>query len=318
MSQLDPMLSELRGRLERLGYVVVPHGDHLCVRLPLLTSVRVRRGADGQLTFVPQFGPFRRSGGLFATSGVSSAAVTAVAITAGIGPVMAVVAFLGVVALAHDACRFVLTEGAVTRLQLLATEAGALAPGTAAAALPAPPPERPRLPGREATLPLLLLAVQLAGCTRGTAEAPGSDDSATAVAVVPDSLGRRPEDAAAAVRSYLASLSQRDYARAASLWAENATDGAGDSAAFRRAHGDTAIVRFDVGVPGRVEGAAGSRYVTVPVVVDAATPERPPLLLHGIVTLRRSVVDGASDAQRRWRIAGIEWSTSGKPAQPPR
>jgi hypothetical protein len=51
--------------------------------------------------------------------------------------------------------------------------------------------------------------------------------------------------------------------------------------------------------------------------VDAATPERPPLLLHGIVTLRRSVVDGASDAQRRWRTAGIEWSTSGKPAQPP-
>ena len=150
MTQLDPMLVDLRGRLQRLGYVVVPHGDHLCVRLPLLTSVRVRRGGDGELTFVPQFGPLRRSGGLFATSGVSSAAVATVALTAGAGPLMAVVAFLGVVALAHDACRFVLTEGAVTRLQLLATEAGALAQGTAAAALRAaaePPvlraPDRP-------------------------------------------------------------------------------------------------------------------------------------------------------------------------------
>ena len=129
MTPLDPMLVDLRGRLQRLGYVVVPHGDHLCVRLPLLTSVRVRRSADGELTFVPQFGPLRRSGGLFATSGVSSAAVATVALTAGTGPLMAVVAFLGIVALAHDACRFVLTEGAVTRLQLLATEAGALAQG---------------------------------------------------------------------------------------------------------------------------------------------------------------------------------------------
>jgi hypothetical protein len=139
VTPLDPLLGDLRGRLERLGYVVVPHGDHLCVRLPLLTSVRVRRDAHGQLTFMPQFGPFKRSGGLFATSGVSSAAVTAVALTAGIGPLMAVVAFLGVVALAHDACRFVLTEGAVTRLQLLATEAGALAPGAQELRLPEAP-----------------------------------------------------------------------------------------------------------------------------------------------------------------------------------
>jgi hypothetical protein len=54
------------------------------------------------------------------------------------------VAFLGVVALAHDACRFILTEGCLTRLQQLIASSGALssrsrAPllGTAAAQIPA-------------------------------------------------------------------------------------------------------------------------------------------------------------------------------------
>jgi hypothetical protein len=148
MEQPDAVLVELRGRLERLGYVVAPHGDHLCVRLPLLTSVRVRRAATGAFTFVPQFGPFGRSAGLMVTTGAATAAVAAAAV-AGFAPVIAVAGFAGLVALAHDACRFVLTEGALTRLQLLATEAGGLAPGHAAGA-PADaalaPPPAARLP----------------------------------------------------------------------------------------------------------------------------------------------------------------------------
>jgi hypothetical protein len=160
-------------------------------------------------------------------------------------------------------------------------------------------------------LPAMLL---LPGCRRDSeGEQQPGDTSAASAAY--DSLGRRPEDAAVTVRSYLASLTQRDFERASLLWDDGATAGAGDSAAFRRAHGDTTITRFEVGAPGTVEGAAGSRYITVPVVVHGATKDRPPLLLHGVVTLRRSVVDGASEPARRWRISRIEWSTSGKPDQ---
>jgi len=126
--RLDPALVTMQGRLEQLGYTVVSHGDHLCVRLPLLTSVRIRIKEGGRLHLVPQFGPFRRSNGLLATSGVATAAVAASALVAGLGPLTAVVAFLGVVALAHDACRFVISEGAITRLQLLSTEPGSVAP----------------------------------------------------------------------------------------------------------------------------------------------------------------------------------------------
>lgn len=117
---LDPALTQLNEELDRLGYKVVPHGDHLCVRLPLFASVRVRHEA-GRFRFLPQFGPFGRSGGLLITSVVRAAAVGGVALAAGMSALTIIVGFIGVVALAHDACRFVITEGALTRLQQLAS-----------------------------------------------------------------------------------------------------------------------------------------------------------------------------------------------------
>ena len=152
MEAVDPVLPALRARLERLGYVVVPHGDHLCVRLSLFASVRVH-DREGRIELRPQFGPFGRTGGLLATSGIATGAVTASALLAGWAPVTAIVAFVGVVGLAHDACRYVITEGAMTRLQLLAADAGReglrspsrghpVLEAPDGAMLPAPSPER--------------------------------------------------------------------------------------------------------------------------------------------------------------------------------
>jgi hypothetical protein len=122
---IDPALLTLRSQLEQLDYVVVPHGDHICVRLPLISSVRIRHAED-RFRFTPQFGPFRRSGGLLFTSGVSVAAVAGAAFAVGLAPVTLVVGFLGVMALAHDACRFVVTEGCLTRLQNIIASSGSL------------------------------------------------------------------------------------------------------------------------------------------------------------------------------------------------
>lgn len=117
---MHPTLTALSEELDRLGYKVVSHGDHICVRLPLFSSVRVRVAGD-RFRFSPQFGPFGRTGGLLVTSGVAAAAVGGIAIAFGVAPVTLIAGFLGVVALAHDACRFVITEGALTRLQQLAS-----------------------------------------------------------------------------------------------------------------------------------------------------------------------------------------------------
>jgi hypothetical protein len=129
VKSLDPALMELNGELDRLGYKVVPHGDHLCVRLPLFASVRVRH-EDGRFRFSPQFGPFGRTGGLLFTSGVTVAAVGAAAVTAGLSALTIVVGFIGVMALAHDACRFIVTEGALTRMQQLAATSRLLSAST--------------------------------------------------------------------------------------------------------------------------------------------------------------------------------------------
>ncbi len=129
MSHLDPVLVELSQELDRLGYKVVPHGDHLCVRLPLFASVRIR--FDGErYRFTPQFGPFGRSGGLLVTSAVAATAVGGLALAVGAAAPTLIAGFLGVVALAHDACRFVITEGALTRLQQATSFSKALAAGS--------------------------------------------------------------------------------------------------------------------------------------------------------------------------------------------
>ena len=117
---LDPSLVKLSTELDHLGYNVVSHGDHVCVRLSLLSSVRVHRVGE-HFRFSPQFGPFGRTGGLLFTSAVSATVVGASAFMSGLSAPTLLIGFLGVIALAHDACRFVITEGALTRLQQLVT-----------------------------------------------------------------------------------------------------------------------------------------------------------------------------------------------------
>ncbi|HJQ09519.1 MAG TPA: hypothetical protein VJ840_00680 [Gemmatimonadaceae bacterium] len=130
MKSLDPELAGLSNDLKRLDYVVVHHGDYICVRLPLICSVRIHHSHEGNFHFVPQVGPFTRSKGLFVTSGISAAVVAAAATTIGLAPLTFVLGFLGIVALGHDACRFAVTEGCLTRLQQLIAARGIRAPLT--------------------------------------------------------------------------------------------------------------------------------------------------------------------------------------------
>jgi hypothetical protein len=115
---LVPELAAFRADLEQLGYVVVPHGDHLCVRLPQFASVRVRL-RDGALQFVPQFGALRRQHSSALTLGGASAAVVGALALTGVGALALGAAFVGVMLAARDVGRYVVTEGCITRLQLL-------------------------------------------------------------------------------------------------------------------------------------------------------------------------------------------------------
>ena len=115
---LLPELDAFRAELEELGYVVVPHGNHLCVRLPQFASVRVRI-RDGRLDVFPQFGPLRRQHASALTLGGASVAVLAALAVTGVGALALGAAFVGTMLAARDVGRYIATEGCMTRLQLL-------------------------------------------------------------------------------------------------------------------------------------------------------------------------------------------------------
>ena len=65
---------------------------------------------------------------------------------------------------------------------------------------------------------------------------------------------------------------------------------------------------MEIGKPGDMEGAAGSSYVTVPVIFYGKTKTGGSFRRAADVILRRvNDVPGSTEAQRRWHIERIEW-----------
>lgn len=115
---LHPELVELQHRLQRLGVVAVEHSDHVCVRLPLLCSVRVRY--DGaRLTCEPRFGALGRTSATSVKLNGGAVGVATLLGTAGITPLTLAAGFLVGLAAAYDVIRYVLTESTVTRVMTL-------------------------------------------------------------------------------------------------------------------------------------------------------------------------------------------------------
>ncbi len=102
-----------------------------------------------------------------------------------------------------------------------------------------------------------------------------------------------------------ANVVQTYYALLGSGKAEDAAKLRGDGLVFDLR--PYAEYHAQVGGPGEIEGAAGSLYVEVPVVVYGRLERGAELHQSGKVTLRRvNGVPGATPAQLRWRIATID------------
>jgi len=121
-------LVSFQRRLEAAGVVAAVHADHLCVRPPLLSSVRVRY--DGaRLTFDPRSGAVSRTLG---TATVVLASIVAVAAVIAWGVALPTVVGVGVLAAlsgVFDVMRYVVTESAITRVSLLWAGRGPAAVG---------------------------------------------------------------------------------------------------------------------------------------------------------------------------------------------
>lgn len=103
------------------------------------------------------------------------------------------------------------------------------------------------------------------------------------------------------IEEYYAAIRRRDYSTAWSYWRP---PGPPDQTLeqFSRGYAETHSVEVQAGAPSRVEAAAGSRYIDVPVTISAKQTDGRIRRFNGTYTLRRAVVDGATEEQRRWRI----------------
>jgi hypothetical protein len=115
----DPEIAALRDDLERLGIVVAPHRDHLCVRLPLFASVRVRVDEQGRLDCEPMFGPLSRTRAVLFSTTLLTATALGLFYFTGVSPLSVGAAFLSIMSGLGSVWRFVLTENCITRVQLI-------------------------------------------------------------------------------------------------------------------------------------------------------------------------------------------------------
>lgn len=127
--------------------------------------------------------------------------------------------------------------------------------------------------------------------------------------VVETSLGEGPiaphsaQGAAQVVQTYYALLEAKKYDEAYELWRGQGERSGMTADAFADSFARYATYHAEVGAPGRVEGAAGSLYVEVPVHVYGELKSGEEFHLRGPVRLRRANnVPGATPEQLEWRI----------------
>lgn len=119
-----------------------------------------------------------------------------------------------------------------------------------------------------------------------------------AVPAKSDSVG----DPTTVVKDYYAAIRAHDFLRAYRMWQVSGQTGGRSYAQFAAGFDSTESVDVRTGAVGRVEGAAGSRFVTVPVEIDSRLRSGTRQHFRGTYTLRRVMVPGASAAQRRWHL----------------
>jgi hypothetical protein len=99
------------------------------------------------------------------------------------------------------------------------------------------------------------------------------------------------QDAVQLIRNYYRWINQKKYEAAFGIWEKredgNATNGQSFEK-FENGFGDTAAVSVEIGEPGEIEGAAGSNYIEIPVVISAKTKSGQAQKFAGTYTMRSS------------------------------
>jgi hypothetical protein len=119
---------------------------------------------------------------------------------------------------------------------------------------------------------------------------------------LPEGPGESAAGAAAVVRDYYRAIDEHRYRDAYRLWGSEGAASGKSFEEFEAGFARTTSTAVEVGRPGPMGAAAGSRYVEIPVRVIANHRDEGRQVFAGTYTLRRSVVDGATPAQRTWHL----------------
>ena len=170
----------------------------------------------------------------------------------------------------------------------------------------------------------MLLAIALSACSTDPASqstsasfpsnsslpvSPKAPDQSTSSLSPPSSTAQSSvssspqQEAAQIIRDYYSALNRQDYAAAYSTWEGNGASSQQSFEQFRQGFANTASTSVEVGQPGRLEGAAGSSYIEIPVTVTAVTHSGTHQRFQGSYVLRRvNNIPGSTSEQRTWHI----------------
>ena len=99
------------------------------------------------------------------------------------------------------------------------------------------------------------------------------------------------KDAVQLIRNYYRWINQKKYQGAFNIWEKREDGYAANGQSFEKFAGgfsDTASVSVEIGAPGEIEGAAGSNYIEIPVVILAQTKSGKAQKFAGAYTMRLS------------------------------
>ena len=113
-------------------------------------------------------------------------------------------------------------------------------------------------------------------------------------------------EAVATVREYYAALDSGSFARAYRSWSGGGAATGQSPQQFADSFAGTAAQSVEFMTPGRIDAAAGSHYIEVPVMIEATRRDGSVQRYAGAYTLRRAVADGASAEQSAWRIVSAD------------
>ncbi len=129
-----------------------------------------------------------------------------------------------------------------------------------------------------------------------------AEPSAAPAGATPTADEATPAAAEAVVRAYYAAINARDFATAYAQWSDGGAASGQSFEHFRNGYANTASVEAKVGTATGEEGAAGSRYIRVPIELRATQHDGSVRHYRGGFVLRAAMADGASAEQRRWHL----------------